>query len=91
MSFAQISALMPLMRKQLSRLTKALPMLNVPFGISKPILISVRSTVYQKECIEGHVCLCMLISYIEWPMRQALAPMLFQDDDPQSAKRLWNR
>ena len=29
----------------------------------------------------------MLAFYVEWHMRQALAPILFQDDDPAAAQR----
>ncbi len=32
--------------------------------------------------VRGHVLLCMLAYYLEWHMRQRLAPMLFDDDDP---------
>jgi hypothetical protein len=32
-----------------------------------------------------HVFLCMLAYYVEWHMRQALAPLLFAEDDPQGA------
>jgi transposase len=36
--------------------------------------------------VKAHVFLCMLSYYVEWHMRQALAPMLFDDDDPQAAE-----
>src|SRR5579884_2010393 len=32
--------------------------------------------------VRGHVLLCMLAYYLEWHMRQRLAPLLFDDDDP---------
>jgi hypothetical protein len=32
------------------------------------------------ERVRVHVCLCMLAYYVEWHMRQALAPLLFDDD-----------
>jgi hypothetical protein len=35
--------------------------------------------------VRAHVFLCMLAYYVEWHMRQALAPILFDDDDPQAA------
>jgi len=35
--------------------------------------------------VRAHVFLCMLSYYVEWHMRRALAPMLFDDDDPQAA------
>jgi hypothetical protein len=34
------------------------------------------------------VFLCMLAYYVEWHMRQMLAPMLFDDDDKPAAERL---
>ena len=36
--------------------------------------------------VRAHVFLCMLSYYVEWHMRQALAPILFDDDDPQAAE-----
>src|SRR5262250_807037 len=33
------------------------------------------------ERVRTHVFLCMLAYYVEWHMRQALAPLLFDDDD----------
>jgi hypothetical protein len=35
--------------------------------------------------VRAHVFLCMLAYYLEWHMRQDLAPLLFQDDDPSAA------
>ena len=36
--------------------------------------------------VKAHVFLCMLSYYVEWHMRRALAPILFDDDDPQAAQ-----
>jgi transposase len=36
--------------------------------------------------VRAHVFLCILSYYVEWHMRRALAPMLFDDDDPQAAE-----
>src|SRR6201988_4697146 len=36
--------------------------------------------------VRAHVLLCMLAYYVEWHMRQALAPMLFDDDDPAAGE-----
>jgi len=33
------------------------------------------------ERVRAHVFLCMLAYYVEWHMRQTLAPLLFDDDD----------
>lgn len=39
-----------------------------------------------EERVRAHVFLCMLAYYVEWHMRRALAPILFNDDDPQAAE-----
>jgi transposase len=36
--------------------------------------------------VRAHVFVCMLAYYVEWHMRQALAPVLFDEDDPQAAE-----
>jgi transposase len=41
---------------------------------------------YLADRVRAHVFLCMLAYYVEWHMRQALAPMLFDDDDTQAAE-----
>ena len=41
---------------------------------------------YAAERVRAHVLLCMLAYYVEWHMRQALAPILFDDDDPEGAQ-----
>jgi transposase len=37
--------------------------------------------------VRAHVLICMLAYYVEWHMRRALAPMLFDDDDKAAAAR----
>lgn len=39
------------------------------------------------ERVRAHVFLCMLAYYVTWHMHQALAPMLFQDHDKESAAK----
>jgi transposase len=36
--------------------------------------------------VRAHILLCVLAYYVEWHMRQLLAPMLFDDDDKQQAQ-----
>lgn len=36
--------------------------------------------------VRAHVLLCMLAYYVEWHMRHALAPVLFDDDDREAAQ-----
>jgi hypothetical protein len=40
---------------------------------------------YLANRVRAHVFLCMLAYYVEWHMRRALAPILFDDDDPAAA------
>ena len=41
-----------------------------------------------EERVCAHVFLCMLAYYVEWHMRQALAPMLFDDHEPAAGEAL---
>jgi hypothetical protein len=43
---------------------------------------------YVSPRVRAHVFLCMLAYYLEWHMRQALAPMLFDDHDPAAGEAL---
>jgi len=37
--------------------------------------------------VPAHIFLCMLAYYVEWHMRRAWAPMLFEDDELERARR----
>ena len=37
--------------------------------------------------VRAHVLVCMLAYYVEWHMRHALAPLLFDDHDPAAAEQ----
>lgn len=41
---------------------------------------------YAADRVRAHVFLCMLAYYVEWHMRKALAPILFDDEDAQAAQ-----
>jgi transposase len=41
---------------------------------------------HQAERVKAHVFLCMLAYYVEWHMRRALAPLLFDDEDRKAAQ-----
>lgn len=41
---------------------------------------------YKEPRVKAHLLICMLAWYVEWHMRQALAPMLFADDDKDAAE-----
>jgi transposase len=38
--------------------------------------------------VRAHIFLCMLAYYVEWHMRNDLAPLLFDDNDPAGAEQL---
>lgn len=57
------------------------------FRSYKSIDLKVRPIHHRREDrVRAHVFLCMLAYYVEWHMRRALAPILFDDDDPLTAK-----
>jgi len=40
---------------------------------------------YSADRVRSHIFLCMLAYYVEWHMREALAPVLFGEEDPDAA------
>ena len=46
--------------------------------------------VYTPDHVRAHVFLCMLAHYVQWHMRQRLAPLLFEDDDRPAARAARN-
>ena len=40
------------------------------------------------ERVRAHVFVCMLAYYVEWHLRRAWAPLLFEDHDKEAAKAL---
>jgi len=66
--------------KSLSRVERA-------FRNLKSVHLEIRPIHHRlSERVEAHVFVCMLAYYVVWHMRQALAPLLFQDDDPAGAE-----
>lgn len=66
--------------KQLSSVEQA-------FRCFKSIDLKVRPIHHHLEHrVRAHVFLCMLAYYVEWHMRQVLAPILFDDENPQEAQ-----
>ncbi len=55
-------------------------------GKSVDLIPTRRDYHHLEERVKGHVFLCMLAYYVEWHMRQALAPILFDDDDREAAQ-----
>jgi transposase len=59
------------------------------FRSHKTVDLKVRPIHHRKEDrVRAHVFLCMLAYYVEWHMRRALAPLLFEDDDKETAEAL---
>jgi transposase len=67
---------------------KSLAHVERAFRSMKTTEIELRPIHHRKpERVRAHVFLCMLAYYVEWHMRQALAPILFQDDDRKAAAK----
>src|SRR3970282_2980482 len=57
------------------------------FRSLKTVDLNVRPIHHRKaDRVRAHVSLCRLAYSVEWHMRRALAPMLFDDDDPVAAE-----
>ncbi len=68
---------------------KSLALVERAFRCIKTVDLHVRP-VYHRLAgrVRAHVFLCMLAYYLEWHMRQRLAPMLFDDTDKDAAEAL---
>ena len=66
---------------------KSLARVERAFRYLKTARLEVRPVhVYSAERVRAHVFLCALACHVEWHLRLRLAPMLFEDDDPESAR-----
>jgi transposase len=71
------------------RAYKSLSQVEQAFRSYKSVDLKVRPIFHRlADRVKAHIFLCMLAYYVEWHMRQALAPMLFDEDDPQAAESL---
>jgi hypothetical protein len=69
------------------RAYKSLAMVERAFRSLKTVDLQVRPIGHRlAERVRVHVFVCMLAYYVEWHMRQALAPLLFDDDDKATAE-----
>ena len=69
------------------RAYKSLAQVERAFRCLKSIDVQVRPIHHWRDDrIQAHVFLCMLAFYVEWHMRQAWAPLLFEDHDRQAAE-----
>ena len=66
---------------------KSLSLVEQAFRACKSTRLHIRPIhVYTETHVRGHVFLVMLAWYIEWHMRRSLAPILFEDSDPEGAR-----
>jgi transposase len=66
---------------------KSLSTVERAFRSMKSVDLKVRPIYHhQAERVKAHVFLCMLAYYVEWHMRRALAPLLFDDEDHEAAE-----
>jgi transposase len=66
---------------------KSLSLVERGFRCIKTVDLHVRPVYHWLEDrVRAHVFLCMLAYYLEWHMRQKLAPMLFDDTDKEEAE-----
>ena len=73
---------------QTVRAYKDLSKVERAFRSLKSVDLKVRPIHHRRaDRVRAHVLLCMLAYYVEWHMRHALAPLLFDDHDPAAAER----
>jgi transposase len=66
---------------------KSLSQVERAFRCIKTVDLQVRPVHHWLEDrVRAHVFLCMLAYYVEWHMRQKLAPLLFDDTDKEAAE-----
>lgn len=61
---------------------KSLAQVERAFRSLKGVDLRIRPIFHRTEAhVRAHIFLCMLAYYVEWHMRKALAPLLFQDEE----------
>jgi transposase len=69
------------------RAYKRLSTTDRAFRSFKTVYLHVRPIYHHlAERVRAHVFLCLLAYYVEWHMRRALAPMIFDDEDPAAGE-----
>ena len=72
------------------RTYKSLGQVEQAFRCLKGVDLRVRPIRHRSEAhVRAHIFLCMLAYYVEWHMRKALSPVLFQDDELDAER--WQR
>ena len=74
--------------QQTVRAYKDLSKVERAFRSLKTVDLKVRPLHHRRaDRVRAHILLCMLAYYVEWHMRQQLAPLLFDDHDPAAGER----
>jgi len=64
---------------------KGLSLVEQAFRSLKTVDLKIRPIFHRlADRVKAHVFLCMLAYYVEWHMRERLAPILFDDDDKEN-------
>ncbi len=75
--------------EQAVRHYKSLANVERAFRSAKSVDLKIRPIHHRlADRVRAHILLCMLAYYVEWHMRRALAPILFDDEDPAAAQAL---
>ena len=73
---------------QTVRAYKDLSKVERAFRSMKTVDLKVRPIYHRRaDRVRAHVLLCMLAYYVEWHMRSELAPVLFDDHDPEAGEQ----
>nr|WP_293092600.1 transposase [Okeania sp. SIO2F4] len=65
---------------------KSLSSVEQAFRCYKSIDLKVHPIYHYKgDRVKAHIFLCMLAYYVEWHLKQKLAPLLFEDEDSKFA------
>ena len=74
--------------EQAVRNYKSLSGVERAFRSLKTVDLHVRPIHHREpDRVRAHILICMLAYYVEWHMRQNLAPLLFDDDDKAAAEQ----
>ncbi|MEK0339973.1 MAG: IS1634 family transposase, partial [Nitrosopumilus sp.] len=74
--------------EEVVRIYKGLSVVERAFRSMKTMDLKIRPIHHRlAKRVRAHVLLCMLAYYVEWHMREALAPVLFDDHERAAARR----
>jgi transposase len=75
-------ALLLAVESELNKIVEATKREKKAFRCYKSIDLKVRPIYhYKDERVKAHIFLCMLAYYVEWHLKQELAPLLFEDEE----------